>query len=402
MAIIAEEIRRPAVSRNPFIWVRKNLFNTWYNSVLTLVGAWVLYKLVVNLFSWIIFRADWRPITTSPLLYFVGQYPREELWRIGLAMMIVSFFFGLSWGVWGSLIRAFALALGVGYAMGGLLPVSLEAMGLPLRLFLLSNIAILAIGYWLGCTPIGRPRWVVMGWLVSFVVVILLLRGFQDNPTMPLVSTGLWGGLMLNLLLAAVGIGASFPLGVLLALGRRSDLAIVRLFSIVYIEVIRGVPLVSLLFMGSILLPLFLPEDVRIDRILRALLAIILFAAAYMAENVRGGLQAIPKGQYEAAQAIGLNSFQTMFLIILPQALRLVIPAIVGQFISLFKDTTLVAIVGLTEILGIAKSIVLGNPEFVGAQDEVYLFVAAVFWVFTYAMAYSSRRLEKAVGVGER
>jgi general L-amino acid transport system permease protein len=154
--------------------------------------------------------------------------------------------------------------------------------------------------------------------------------------------------------------------------------------------------------MGSLILPLFLPEEVRIDRVIRAMIGITFFSAAYMAENVRGGLQAIPEGQYEAAKAIGLNGPLTTILIVLPQALRLVIPAIVGQFIALFKDTTLLIIVGINEILGIGKSIVLGNPEWVTAQMEVYVYIALLFWVFTYAMSYSSRRLERALGVGTR
>jgi general L-amino acid transport system permease protein len=204
------------------------------------------------------------------------------------------------------------------------------------------------------------------------------------------------------LLLAAVGIAASFPLGVLLALGRRSSLPVVKTFSTLFIELVRGVPLVSILFMASIMLPLFLPENIRIDRLIRALIGITLFSAAYMAENIRGGLQAIPLGQYDAAKAIGLSGTLTTLLIILPQAIRLVIPAIVGQFISLFKDTTLVVIVGLLDILGIGKSILSTNPEWVNAQKEVYLFIALVFWVFTFSMSRSSRRLEKELGVGER
>jgi general L-amino acid transport system permease protein len=219
---------------------------------------------------------------------------------------------------------------------------------------------------------------------------------------LPVVSTGVWGGMMINILLAGIGIGASFPLGVLLALGRRSSLPVVKIFCTLFIELVRGVPLVSILFMASIILPLFLPGDIRIDRLLRALIGITLFSSAYMAENVRGGLQAIPLGQIDAAKAIGLGGGLTTLLIVLPQALRLVIPAIVGQFISLFKDTTLVVIVGLLDILGVGKSIIAGNPEWVAAQAEVYLFIAAVFWVFTYSMSRSSRRLEKALGVGER
>ena len=199
-----------------------------------------------------------------------------------------------------------------------------------------------------------------------------------------------------------MGIVASFPLGVLLALGRRSNLPVAKLLSILFIELVRGVPLVTLLFMTQIMLPLFLPEDVLVDRVLWAFLAITLFSAAYMAENVRGGLQSVPVGQIEAAKALGLSGSRVMLFIVLPQALRAVIPAIVGQFISLFKDTSLVVLVGLLDIVGIGKSIVLGNIQWVGSQREVYVFIAAVFWVFTYSMSYASHRLEAALGVGKR
>ncbi len=402
MSVVTERIQRPEVPFNPITWVRKNLFNTWYNAVLTIISAWFTYKVVSGIAIWVLRSANWSPITTSPILYLVGQYPAAQLWRVGLGLVLVSFLFGISWGVWSGVIRTFALALIAGYAIGALLPVGFESLGLTARLFFAGNIVVNLAGYALGRTRLGRPRWILVGWFLSFILIVVLLHGFSGNSWLEFVPTNLWGGLLLNLLLAVVGIAASFPLGVLLALGRRSNLTVVRLFSTLFIELVRGVPLVTILFMGSIILPLFLPEDVRIDRVVRALIGITLFSAAYMAENVRGGLQAIPEGQYEAAKAIGLSGPQTMLLIILPQALRLVIPAIVGQFISLFKDTTLVVIVGLTEILGIGKSIVLGNPEWVGAQAEVYLFIGVVFWVFTYAMSYSSRRLEKALGVGER
>jgi general L-amino acid transport system permease protein len=271
-----------------------------------------------------------------------------------------------------------------------------------LRLYFVANILVLGLGYLLGRTRFAKARWVVVGWLLSVPIIIILLRGLSSAENLPVIQTTLWGGLMINLLLAAVGIAVSFPLGVLLALGRRSSLPVVKTFSTLFIELVRGVPLVSILFMASIMLPLFLPENIRIDRLLRALIGITLFSAAYMAENVRGGLQAIPIGQYDAAKAIGLSGTLTTLLIVLPQALRIIIPTIVGQFISLFKDTTLVVIVGLIDILGIGRSLLAGNPEWITAQTEVYIFIAAVFWIFTYSMSTSSRRLEKALGVGVR
>jgi general L-amino acid transport system permease protein len=206
---------------------------------------------------------------------------------------------------------------------------------------------------------------------------------------------------LLTFLLSLVSIIASFPIGVLLALGRRSRLRTISIFSTLYIELIRGVPLVTVLYMMQIMLPLFLPGEVRVPNVIRAIVGMTLFTAAYLAENVRGGLQAIPSGQIEAAQAVGLNNALTTLLIVLPQALRMVIPANVGLFISLFKDTTLVMIVGLLDVLGVGRS-VLAQPDWLGRQNEVYLFVAAVFFVFSYTMSYASYRLETTLGVGKR
>jgi general L-amino acid transport system permease protein len=243
-------------------------------------------------------------------------------------------------------------------------------------------------------------------WILYFPLVLLLIRGFgesfeiQETP-LATVPTRFWGGLLLSLLLAIVGIVFSFPIGVILALGRQSKLPVMRTFSILYIEFIRGVPLISLLFMGQVMLNLFLPSGITLDRVFRAMVPITLFSAAYLAENVRGGLQSIPKGQYEAAYALGLSGFKTMLFIILPQALRAVIPVIVGQFIGLFKDTSLVAIVGLLDLLGIARG-VIANPDYIGTQREVFLFISVFYFVFSYALAYTSRRLETALGVGTR
>lgn len=400
-SMVKKEVERPVQQFRPLTWIQRNLFNTWYNGLLTILVLWLLIRAAPALINWLL-GANWAPILTSPVLYFVGQYPASELWRVGVGVALVSLSFGLSWGAWGGLTRTFAVALMAGFALVALLPVSLETISLNARLFMAANILVVMGGMVLGRTRLGQTRWVLAIGLLSFIVIIILLRGVSGNPALPVVQTTRWGGLMLNLLVAAVGIVASFPLGVLLALGRQSDLPVVRIFSTAFIELVRGVPLITILFMGSLLLPLFLPENVRIDRVIRAVIGITLFSAAYMAENVRGGLQAIPQGQYEAAKAIGLSGPLTTILIILPQALRLVIPAIVGQFIALFKDTTLLIIVGINEILGIGKSIVLGNPEWVTAHMEVYVFIALLFWVFTYAMSYSSRRLERALGVGIR
>ena len=224
---------------------------------------------------------------------------------------------------------------------------------------------------------------------------MMLLRGFGKNA----VLTNNWGGLLLTLILAVVGIVVSFPLGVFLALCRQSKLPAIRWISTAYIETVRGVPLITILFMGSVLIPIFIP-DFSINQVLRMMIGITLFSAAYMAENIRGGLQAIPTGQYEAAQAVGLNYIHTMLFIILPQALRSVIPAIVGQFIALFKDTSLVAIIGLIDLLGVAKT-VIADPNWLGLQAEVYLFAAVIYFVFSYSMSYVSKEIETSLGVGK-
>lgn len=242
-------------------------------------------------------------------------------------------------------------------------------------------------------------RATLIGWLLAVPVILILLRGFSGSRSLPLVSTRLWGGLLLTFLLTIIGITASFPLGVLLALGRRSSLPVVKWTCTLFIETVRGVPLITILFMAKLILPFFSSALVNIDLTVRMMIGITLFSAAYLAENVRGGLQIIPHGQIEASRALGMNPALTMTLIVLPQALRAVIPAIVGQFISLFKDTSLVAIVGLYELVGMVDTIVKGQPAYRPYQREAYIFVAIVYFVISYAMSDVSRRLE-ASGAG--
>jgi len=419
MSANSTTVVRPPSPPGPIRWLQKNLFSTWYNALLTVLAVAIVFFVLRGALGWVLFTANWAPVINSPKLFAVGQFPMDQLWRVGAVVCVVSFLFGLSWCVWGGTVRTFALSLAIAFGVLALLP-----MKPNLRLWFLSNPVLVFVGYQVGRTPVGKSRWVALSWLLSFVLTIFLLTGFAEggrlgmwiqrylpflNPLlfglaerMPVVETGLWGGLLLTFLLALIGIVASFPIGVLLALGRQSKLPVLKAFCILFIEIVRGVPLVTILFMASIILPLFLPGGVRIDRVLRAMLGMTLFAAAYMAENVRGGLQAIPRGQIEAAKAVGLNGFQTMALIVLPQALRLVIPAIVGQFIALFMDTTLAAIVGLLELLAAGKAVLESNVEWKLLNMEVYMFVAVLFWIFNYAMSYASRRLEVTLGVGER
>ena len=341
--------------------------------------------------------ARWEVIPANLKLLLVGTYPQQHIWRVWTAVYIISFLLGLSSGAHGGLMRRISVAV-------GLVSIVLAVLPFPwmTRAWILGIAVSEAVGFGVGL--LGRSnRWckrIEIGlWVLSFPIVLVFLNGVGGF--LPVVEGRTTWGFMLNLIGAIVGIILSFPVGVLLALGRRSNLPAVRWVCTAYIELIRGVPLISLLFMASIMLQLLLPATVRPDLVIRAMMTITAFTAAYMAENVRGGLQAIPRGQYEAAYAVGLNGTLTTLLIVLPQALRLVIPAIVGQFIALFMDTTLFGFIAILELLNITRSI-MGNLEWRGTIFELYVFIGIVFWIMCYSMSYISRRIEKVVGVGER
>jgi len=241
-----------------------------------------------------------------------------------------------------------------------------------------------------------------LGAMMLLVFPLLCLYLFSgDRFGLEYVETPLWGGLFLTLVIAITGIVASLPIGVLLALGRRSNMPVVKAVCVVFIEIWRGVPLITVLFMASVMFPLFLPEGVNFDKLIRALLGVTFFASAYMAEVVRGGLQAIPRGQYEAADALGLGYWKSMGLVILPQALKITIPGVVNTFIGLFKDTTLVLIIGLFDFLGMAQA-VSTNPDWLGFYVEGYVFVGFGFWVFCFGMSRYSIQLERKLETGHR
>jgi general L-amino acid transport system permease protein len=389
----------PSASIGPVAWLRKNLFSGPVSSLMTVVIGGLLLALAIAVGQWAVSEARWDVVTRNLRLFLIGQYAADQAWRIWLSLAILSGLTGLSAGIFGRTSRALAIALSAFQALiAGLM--ALSPVGPLIVIGMVLNAALVWAGLVAGMRRVVPRRGLVIAWLISMPVTFLLLNGLPGTP-LPTVSSNLWGGLLLTVLLATVGIILSFPLGVLLALGRRSTLPAVRILSTAYIELIRGVPLVTILFMADILLPFFLPGEVRIDRVTRAMGGITLFSAAYVAENVRGGLQAIPSGQIEAAQALGLSTARINIHVVLPQALRAVIPANVGLFISLLKDTTLVTIIGLMELLGIGRAI-LAQPESLGAHLEVYVFVGAVFFVLCYAMSQASYRLEHALGVGTR
>nr|WP_274703550.1 amino acid ABC transporter permease [Chloroflexus aurantiacus] len=382
--------------------MRKNLFSTWYNAIITIVLLYIVVQAVTSFVSWMVTAPGWPAAFTNIKLLLTWTYPVDQLWRPQAAMALVLLLLGLSAGVWGGTVRmvafgAAAISVGIGFA-AFTFPDLPDQTSLPGWLFMF-----LCAGLLVGSDQLARRlgkrlRWpLIIAWLLSYPAVILILRGGLG---LPIVETKLWGGLLLTLLLAISGIVLSFPLGVLLALGRRSSLPVIRVFCVLYIELIRGVPLVTVLFMGALLLPLFIPGGESIDALVRAIVAVTLFSAAYLAENVRGGLQSIPKGQIEAARALGLNVFQTTLLITLPQALRAVVPVLVGQFIALFKDTSLVVIIGLVDLLGAAQNIV-GQPQWLGTPGgvwrETFLVIAAIYWVFSFTMSRISKRIEDQI-----
>ena len=388
-----QEIRPPNTKKGPVRWLKDNLFSTWYNTLFTCLAVAILYFVFKVIFTWTFTQANWGVIPANSRILSVGEYPVKQIWRVAYVIYVLAVLMGLSAGIWNGLPRQITLTVGCLGAVISLLPFY---MNTSVRQAAIIATVLIAVSYVLGQNRQHLKRWVLLGWVLTFPWMMIMLHGFGENS----VSTIQWGGLLLTLILAAVGIVACFPVGILLALGRRSQLPAIRWSSIVYIEVIRGVPLVLILFMGSLMFPIFMPSGFQLDKVVRAMIALTLFSAAYMAENVRGGLQAVPKGQYEAAQAVGLSYAKTMTFIVLPQALRSVIPAIVGQFIALFKDTSLVSIIALSELLGMIRRI-LGNPVWTGHDSELYIFAGCVYFLFCFAMSFVSQVVESELGVGK-
>lgn len=377
----------------PGKWVKKNLFNTWYNYILTFVSLALVYWAASNLLNWAYDQADWTVLEANFRLFFVGRYPVKSLWRAWITLGVIVGLGGISWGILAHnaaqlFNRRILLILGLVAATCFLvaIPGGIQSSIILVGMLLLMIIAAL-VGKKLGAKFPSVSSWLPVLWLLAFGLNIWLLLG-ANNVRLDRVS-----GLMLTIPVAITSIVLCFPFGVLLALGRQSELPVIRWLSIAYIELVRGVPLITIIFMAQVMLPLVLPPDMRVDRIIRAIAGFTLYSAAYLAENVRGGLQSIPRGQSEAAKALGLNSVYSLWFIILPQALKAVIPSMVGQFISLFKDTSLLAIVGLTDLLGMSQSII-ANPKYLGRYGEVYLFVAVIYFICCYAMSLASRKLE--------
>ncbi len=389
-------------------WLRMNLFSSWSSGVLTVViAAFILYiAFGLGWVEWVLFTSDWAVITDRVPLYIVGTYPSESYWRPEIALLLVSGLMGMGWRTWGGVARGFAIGFGALVFAVAVIPYQMELL---YRVLLLAVPAAIAGGYYLAhfIPAPSRAKWFGIAGAGALILSLLIIAGVSlpgigDVPGFEPVAQAEVGGLMLNLLLAAFGIIVSLPIGIALALGRRSRLPVLKFACVAFIEIIRGVPLITLLFMSRHILPLTFPENVDVSLLYLSGITITIFSSAYMAENVRGGMAAVSPQQAQAGQALGLKQWQITLFITLPQGLRNIIPAIVGQFISLFKDTSLVFIIGMLDLVEIGRAGLTGKLEYSDNGMEVYLFLALVFWVFTFSMAYISRRIERSLGVGRR
>ena len=355
--VLLSQPSRPAShnSSRAMVWVRKNLFSSWSNSLLTIGCIWLMWELIPPLLNWAFLQANWVGSTRADCTkagacwvfiherfgqFMYGLYPHDQRWRINLALLI------------------------------GLVSIA------PMFWKILPH----------------RGRYIAV-WAVIYPLIVwwLMYGGFFG---LERVETRQWGGLTLTLIIASVGIAGALPWGILLALGRRSHMPIVRILSVIFIEFWRGVPLITVLFMSSVMLPLFMAEGTNIDKLIRALVGVILFQSAYVAEVVRGGLQALPKGQYEAAESLALGYWKTQGLVILPQALKLVIPGLVNTIIALFKDTSLVIIIGLFDLFSSVQQATV-DPTWLGMSTEGYVFAALIYWIFCFSMSRYSMYLER-------
>lgn len=355
----------PIATSGPIAWMRDNLFSSPFNVVLTVLAVWVLWSIIPPMIDWVFIEAVWDAtdrkdcwaqmsepeagacwafIQSRLSLFIYGFYPEAERWRVNLCFIgLVLFLTPILWDK------------------------------CPGRKYLL---------------------WYCVAF--PFIAAWLLVGGFFGLERVP---TNEFGGIMLTFIIGVTGIFFSLPIGVALALGRTSSMPALGILCVIFIEFIRGVPLIALLFVASTMLNYFLPPGTTFDLLMRVLIMVTLFSAAYIAEVVRGGLQAIPRGQYEAADAMGLTYWQAQRLVILPQALKICIPGIVNNFIALYKDTTLVIIIGMLDPLGIGRA-ALSDAEWAGLAREVYLFVAVFFFLCCFGMSRYSLYLEKKLHTG--
>ena len=419
-------------------WIRQNMFSSAPNALVTLLGIWLVYVFVSAIVSWTLVNAVWEAASRRECLDQVGRggacwpgvvawipnliyglYPKDQVWRINLAALVL-----VAWAVplWLPRVRS-KLAIGLSLVLlfpffasylflgGEKGPVwsALIALGLAAFFWVVATSAaeiatgrsfgrlvVVALGA-AGRSDAYRRRLHVAALLALYGAALAVTASLS----LSFVQTRLWGGLFLTVVISGFGIAFSLPAGIVLALGRRSRMPLISLLSTTFIELFRSVPLITILFMFNTMLPLFLPAGVEVNQLVRAIVAVCLFASAYMAEIIRGGLQAIPRGQYEAASAMGLGFWQATGLVIMPQALKIMIPNIVGNFIGLFKDTTLVSIVGLFDLLSMARA-VGEDTRWLGLFLEPFFFITMIYFVVCFSMSQYSLNLENRLSAGQR
>ncbi|MEM1160947.1 MAG: amino acid ABC transporter permease [Pseudomonadota bacterium] len=426
----------PAESVGLIGWLRGNLFKDVPNTLMTILGAYIAIVVMSWVLNWAIFNAVWQAESRRECLDAVGRsgacwpgvgvwfenmiyglYPKDQVWRINLGFAVL-----IAWMIplWMPRVQS-KVAIGLSAVLIYPFLASYFFLGGDKGILWTALISLSLLGFlWVWATALSET---FMGKSIGDVIVdragarsaderrqrlikrcaVLIVFLFAavvvNSWALEEVRTRFWGGLFLTLVISGVGITFSLPAGILLALGRRSDMPVISMLCTAFIELFRSVPLITILFMFNTMLPLFMPQGVEVDQLLRAIVAVCLFAAAYMAEVIRGGLQAIPKGQFEAAASLGLGYWQTTTQIVLPQALKIMIPTIVGNFIGLFKDTTLVSIVGLFDLMNMARA-VGEDTTWLGLFIEPFFAVTLIYFVFCFAMSSYSMLLERKLATG--
>ncbi len=417
-------------------WLRKNLFSSWTNAILTIVSIYIIYAAVKGFYVWgvadavwvakdrrecfdiSIDGACWAGVIQWMNNFIYGRYPRGELWRVNLGGLMLVLWMAPLWVprvkdkilIGMSTVFLYPFLAGYFFA-GGEKGIFMQVMVTLGIVCLIGNTLNMIIGVSSGrglrevmIQKLGKQdasdesqRNTILAIFVGALVVVFVLQMWW---TFEAVSWTKWGGMFLTLVISGIGIAAALPLGIFLALGRRSKLPVIRVLCTAFIEIFRSVPLITVLFMATTMFPLFMPEGVPLNKLTQVIIAVCLFSGCYMAETVRAGLQAIPNGQYEAAHTIGLGYWGTMGLIVMPQALKHMIPNIVGSFIGLLKDTTLVSIIGLFDVLGMLRSVSQDIP-WRGLHKEPLIFGAMLFFIVCFAMSKYSRHLEVKLSAGD-
>jgi general L-amino acid transport system permease protein len=417
-------------------WMRQNLFKDVPNALMTLLGLFLIYTVVGSVLNWAVFNAVWDAQSRRECLDAVGRsgacwpgvfkwfenliyglYPKDQIWRINVGFLVLILWMAPMW------IGRVTSKVGIGLSAVLLYPFLASYFflggdkGHVWSIFIAMGLS----GFiWVWATTISErfTGKTIIAWIVSKVSgadtdatlerrvkqiaglsLFVVALAIQSAWSLDAVRTQIWGGLFLTLVISGIGITFSLPAGILLALGRRSNMPAIAMLSTLFIELFRSVPLITILFMFNTMLPLFLPAGTDVNQLVRAIVAVCLFASAYMAEIIRGGLQAIPKGQYEAASALGLGFWTTTSQVVLPQALKIMIPAIVGNFIGLFKDTTLVSIIGLFDMMNMARA-VGEDSDWLGLFIEPFFVISLIYFFFCFAMSSYSIGLERKLGEG--